>query len=42
VLRRALQPSWVIGADYTFGIGRGRTVLGEQFYLDPAVPSPAP
>jgi hypothetical protein len=41
-LRRPWQLSWVLGADYTFDIGRGLTVLGEQFYLDPAVPSLAP
>ena len=41
-LRREWQPSWTIGADYTFGIGAGLTLLGEQFYLDPAVPASAP
>lgn len=41
-LRRPWQPSWTVGADYTFGIGSGLTLLGEQFYLDPAVPAFAP
>lgn len=41
-LRRAWQPSWTVGADYTFGVGSGLTLLGEQFYLDPAVPALAP
>jgi hypothetical protein len=41
-LRREWQPSWTVGADYTLGIGAGLTLLGEQFYLDPAVPASAP
>jgi hypothetical protein len=41
-LRREWQPSWTVGADYTFGVGSGLTLLGEQFYLDPAVPAFAP
>jgi hypothetical protein len=41
-LRNPWQPSWVVGADYTFGIGRGLTLLGEHFFLDPAVPRLAP
>jgi len=41
-LRRAWQPSWTVGADYTFGVGSGLTLLAEQFYLDPAVPAFAP
>ena len=41
-LRRPWQPSWAVGADYTFGIGQGLTVLGEHFYLDPAVPRIVP
>jgi hypothetical protein len=42
LLRRRWQPSWTIGADYTFAVGNGLTLLGEQFYLDPAVPSASP
>jgi hypothetical protein len=41
-LRSPWQPSWTVGVDYTFGLGSGLTLLGEQFYLDPAVPSAAP
>jgi hypothetical protein len=41
-VRRRWQPSWTVGADYTFAVGNGLTLLGEQFYLDPAVPAVAP
>lgn len=40
-LRSRWQPSWTVGADYTFGIGQGLSLLGEQFYIDPAVPGAA-
>jgi hypothetical protein len=42
VLRDRWRPSYCLGADYTFGIGRGLTLVGEHFYLDGTVPRLSP
>jgi hypothetical protein len=42
LLRQTWMPSYAIGADYTFAVGSGLTVLGEHFFLEPAAPSVLP
>jgi hypothetical protein len=42
LLRGLWRPSYAVGADYTFAVGSGLTVLGEHFFLEAAVPSFSP